>query len=214
MPTSVARRVLPTPPTPVSVTRRWPSMSVPMISSSWLRPTKLVSGAGRLVRMGAPPASRCTSGMGAGRLGGMPCCAAGVAGRWSAESSPRATRTKVVRSCGASPSRSASNSASCCDGRRSSASILRRVTAAQPICIANSVRWSRNSRRRLTIHCPNDRSYAMHTPMAGYVSQALRSSGITTIAAMRKVDLLVVLVWRLRRQTRTTSKGHLLCPSL
>ena len=64
-----ARRVLPTPPAPVSVTRRWAPSSAATAASSRSRPTKLVSCRGRLfgsassVRSGgnAPGRSGCSS---------------------------------------------------------------------------------------------------------------------------------------------------------
>jgi len=69
--------------------------------------------------------------------------------------------TNVVRSSAERCRQSASRAASCLDGLRSSASIRRMVTTAQPTCAASSSRVKSSALRRRRTQVPNEYSSLM-----------------------------------------------------
>ncbi len=136
-----ARRVLPMPPGPVSVTRQTSvrCSSAWIAATSCLRPIKRFGDAGRLLSWGA---------IGSGRVG---TAADSTAACRCSDTSALATRRKAARSSGGRARQSASRSAIWREGRRSSASIFLTVATAQPTCFASlaCVRSRALRRRRI-----------------------------------------------------------------
>lgn len=142
---SSASRVLPTPPGPVSVTRRASGRVSNSVSCarSATRPTKRSGGTGRLPVGSA--GAWCTGG--AAPSGG---------GRWSGALMPRAARTNASRCSGDTPSAFASTAAVSAEGRRASPSILAISTAEHAARSASSRCVRRSARRRCRTHAPNE----------------------------------------------------------
>ena len=172
MAASIARRVFPAPPTPVSVNMRQSESCsrARIFSNSRSRPTRLVAGWGILTRgRGRVDAGALSSGLaGAPGAGGgltrgsaRTACSGGGAGvssraggRRSSESSPRATRTNTPTSSGFTCRPFANNAATCRDGRRSSDSIFLIAAAEQSTCRASCSCVKSNDLRRALTHCP------------------------------------------------------------
>ncbi len=144
---SMASRVLPTPPGPTNASSRQSSLASrpAMSASSAVRPTKGVTGLGRVTLAGsvtsvAAPAATLSK----------------VAGSVSTLRSPRAQARKAGRNAGGTCSAWASNTASSADGWRSSASIFLIMAVEQKTCSAMA-RWvKRRWVRRCLIHSPKE----------------------------------------------------------
>ena len=152
--TASPRRVLPTPPGPVSVTSRTSARRSRATSAatSRSRPSNGVgaSGSARTVPRGGGAAASGASG---------PTCVG--AGSRSTPRPPRATSRKVARTSGASCNWSARRAAICLEGRRSSVSSLRSVPSAQPTRSASSACVRSSALRRRPIHAPNEAGSSM-----------------------------------------------------
>ena len=168
---AMARRVLPMPPGPLSVSKRHsgPERISAMRPTSISRPTNGVAGRGRLRRMAegcVPPLAG-----GCGIVAGLPeppaqspatrTAGAVIVLSRSNPNSMRATLRKMVRSAPGICSVSASSSATWREGRRSSASILRMAEIEQPTRSANSSCVRSNARRRWRIQLPKEKVSAM-----------------------------------------------------